>query len=975
MTRKLKSKAQSRATTIDQLPIAQSRVEEYLSYLSGKSTVLADLPKPQSRTEEFLEFLCYNGGIGGGTGGMTEQEVLALISSLLKDVSFDVATKQLTFFKEDGSTKVVDLSSLVLKTEIDPFFKNATFSEATNTLSFEKENGQTVDVDLSPLTNISWNNLEHAFEYTHINLMNYNEKVTGYSYLGSGDTYRVDNDWSVFFLDVQAGEQYTVYRKQDDNSRYIFTDSVGGRKLNAATVNTKYPSDEYVGTSFTVPNTPVGISKVAIQFNHNQNTIKDIMVFEGVVNRIDGFVPYTDKKSIQIEKEVSLEFDGTGTDLKSQTIHSAIIEVNNKIPKEDDNKVFNVDDNSWDAAYFRIPSLVRTQKGTLLGFGDIRYNTASDHSFINSGCARSTDNGLTWDYRIAAHNDGVNPTYSRVMDSTAVVTNTNKVLLLLGSWNDNNAWTSGTATPKPDWDIILAESKDDGVTWAQRSIKDACANVPSNKLGWLGGVGAGIVLKHGQHRNRIVLPTQIALRSGSTTNYYSCCIYSDNDGATWTMSAQVPNAKTSENMILELNSGELIMSSRKDGSRSRDVFISSDGGATWSVYAPLTGVFTHGLANGSSSCQGSWIKYVTKNGHEIGLASYPKNTLNSFKRDNITIYMYDFTQPSGIRELLVPYPKAGNQSGAGYSCLNYGLDTTGKEYLSILFEDDGNLTFKDITYLLETIEDITLSEQKCSWQDLDNVIEIKEDYTFENLFADDPKWTGKTFLANGNQQNNTNYRARAFRVQYGKTYRFMNVRGENHNTVDSIAGSATCVEFNTSNNTFNSTTRVADGRWAVGSDKVCGRSYLEYTPTSPNVTHISINLQYRVLTDVEDEIMVWDASVTPHKPYIPGTQTFTKSTIINGDKVETEFNSLQGLTSTKLKEALEELSNRITNSGGGTLTSINNQTGANGNIDLSISETNEALKLNVSGTEVSQIQYLTEVEVDEISKNLFTYLR
>ena len=123
--------------------------------------------------------------------------------------------------------------------------------------------------------------------------------------------------------------------------------------------------------------------------------------------------------------------------------------------------------------------------------------------------------------------------------------------------------------------------------------------------------------------------------------------------------------------------------------------------------------------------------------------------------------------------------------------------------------------------------------------------------------------------------------------------------------------------------------------------------------------------------------MVWDASVTPHKPYIPGTQTFTKSTIINGNKVETEFNSLQGLTSTKLKEALEELSNleKITNSGGGTLTSINNQTGANGNIDLSISETNEALKLNVSGTEVSQIQYLTEVEVDEISKNLFTYLR
>ncbi len=118
----------------------------------------------------------------------------------------------------------------------------------------------------------------------------------------------------------------------------------------------------------------------------------------------------------------------------------------------------------------------------------------------------------------------------------------------------------------------------------------------------------------------------------------------------------------------------------------------------------------------------------------------------------------------------------------------------------------------------------------------------------------------------------------------------MNVRGESNNTVDSIAGSATCVEFNTNNNTFTPSTRVASGQWRVGSDKVCGRSYLEYTPTSANVTHISINLQYTVLDGVEDEIMVWDSSVTPHKPYIAGTQSFKKSVILNGDKVEIEFN-------------------------------------------------------------------------------------
>ncbi len=829
---------------------------------------------------------------------------------------------------------------------------------------------------------IDWNILSYTTTVKCVNLFDVNKIIKKVYYQASGGNANISYDvnWCSYNQKCKTGDTFRIAKRQHDSSTVVFLDEnkniVSTNSLTRTTVNGWQVYDVTVPSNTNIKYMGFNLHKPTL----GTNGFKDnVMLFEGHTETPKEICEYSSGGHVVVDgSEVNLTFDNSDTTLESKFVDEAIVELDDK--KADKIpfgglRVFDSSNNIWDSVYFRIPSLLRTQNGTLLGFGDVRYNTGSDHSYIDVGCARSIDNGLTWDYRIAVNNDRVNQTYSRVMDSTAVVTNTNKVLLLVGSWNDGNSWTSGSATPKPDWDIILAESTDDGITWSQRSIKDTCNNVPSNKLGWLGGVGAGIVLKHEQHRNRIVLPTQIALRSGSTTNYYSCCIYSDDDGATWTMSGQVPNTKTSENMILELNSGELIMNSRKDGSTSRNVFISSDGGETWSVYAPLTGVFTHGLANRSSSCQGSWIKYVTKNGHEIGLASYPKNTLGSFKRDNITIYMYDFTHPGSIRELLVPYPKAGNAAGAGYSCLNYGLDATGKECLSILFEDDGNLTFKDITYLLETIEDIVLSEQKCSWEDLDHVVEIKEDYTFENLFADDPKWTGKTFLSNGNLSNSSQYRARAFRVEYGKTYRFMNVRGENNNTTDSITGSATCVEFNTNNNTFNSSTRVASGQWRVGSDKVCGRSYLEYTPTNANVTHISINLQYTVLTGVEDEIMVWDASVTPHKPYIPGTQTFTKSIIIDGDEVETEYNSLQGLTSTKLKEALEELANRITNSGGGTLTSINSQTGTNGNIDLSISETNEALKLNVSGTEVGRVQYLTESEVNEISKKLFIYLR
>ena len=543
---------------------------------------------------------------------------------------------------------------------------------------------------------IDWDILSYTTAVKCVNLFDVNKIINKVYYQASGGSANISYDvnWCSYNHKCKSGDTFRIVKKQHDSSTVAFLDK--NKKIVLANGMTRVTINGWQVYDITVPSN-ANIKYMAFNLHKptlGTNGFKDnVMLFEGHTETPKEVCEYSSGGHVVVDgSEVNLTFDNSDTTLESKFVDEAIVELDDK--KADKIpfgglRVFDSSNNIWDSVYFRIPSLLRTQNGTLLGFGDVRYNTGSDHSYIDIGCARSIDNGLTWDYRIAANNDRVNQTYSRVMDSTAVVTNTNKVLLLVGSWNDGNSWTSGSATPKPDWDIILAESTDDGITWSQRSIKDTCNNVPSNKLGWLGGVGAGIVLKHGQHRNRIVLPTQIALRSGSTTNYYSCCIYSDDDGATWTMSGQVPNIKTSENMILELNSGELIMNSRKDGSTSRDVFVSSDGGETWSVYAPLTGIFTHGLANRSSSCQGSWIKYVTKNGHEIGLVSYPKNTLGSWKRDNITIYMYDFTQPDGIRELLVPYPKAGNGAGAGYSCLNYGLDATGKECLSILFEDDG----------------------------------------------------------------------------------------------------------------------------------------------------------------------------------------------------------------------------------------------------------------------------------------------
>lgn len=56
------------AKDLANLPVyVGSRSEAFLNYIVGRATDLNSLPVAGSRIEEYLEYLCYNGGIGGGS--------------------------------------------------------------------------------------------------------------------------------------------------------------------------------------------------------------------------------------------------------------------------------------------------------------------------------------------------------------------------------------------------------------------------------------------------------------------------------------------------------------------------------------------------------------------------------------------------------------------------------------------------------------------------------------------------------------------------------------------------------------------------------------------------------------------------------------------------------------------------------------------------------------------------------------------
>ena len=110
----------TKATTIDQLPPAYSRVEHYLDYLCGRATDIYALPRPQSRVEEFLEYLCHNGGIGGGGGANPNPFVNAQLNGDILELT-----------RESGLVEQIDLSQL-------DFVKD--WEDSSHTVKITKQN-------------------------------------------------------------------------------------------------------------------------------------------------------------------------------------------------------------------------------------------------------------------------------------------------------------------------------------------------------------------------------------------------------------------------------------------------------------------------------------------------------------------------------------------------------------------------------------------------------------------------------------------------------------------------------------------------------------------------------------------------------------------------------------------------------------------------------------------------------------------
>ncbi len=338
------------------------------------------------------------------------------------------------------------------------------------------------------------------------------------------------------------------------------------------------------------------------------------------------------------------------------------------------------------SASFRIPGLVTTNNGVLLGVYDVRYNSSVDlQEWVDIGLSRSTDGGQTWKKMTLpltfGEYGGMPKAQNGVGDPAILVdTKTNTVWIVA-------AWTHGMGNQRAWWSshpgmtktttaqLVMAKSTDDGKTWSEPINVTTQVKDPS----WyflLQGPGSGITMEDGT----LVFAAQYI---DSTRVPNATIMYSKDRGETWHI-GDLAKTNTTEAQVAEIAPGELMLNIRDNRGGSRAVATTTDMGATWSEHPSSRSALPE------SVCMASLISVKAEDnafGKDILLFSNPNTTQG---RHSITIKVsFDggLTWPEENQVLL------DEGYGWGYSCLSMVDENT----VGILYESSvAHMTFQTV---------------------------------------------------------------------------------------------------------------------------------------------------------------------------------------------------------------------------------------------------------------------------------------
>jgi len=320
--------------------------------------------------------------------------------------------------------------------------------------------------------------------------------------------------------------------------------------------------------------------------------------------------------------------------------------------------------------YYRIPGITTTNNGWLVAVTDRRFGSNGDLPNNIDVVARvSKDNGVTWTEPVViAGTAALGGDYGH--GDPAIVTDriTGDVIVLVTS---KVGFFSGTPTNPPLIKMIV--SHDNGLTWdapidITSQIYGATCSDAVRKQFYSLFVSSGAFM---QKRDGTLMAVAPVRKTSSTTHstFGAHVISSTDHGKTWTMSNVSALLDADESKIVELDNGDLLVSSRHAGTRYYAT--SADNGLSWSARGNWNQLQEPG-------CNGDMIRLTSVSGGSTKnrlLHSIP----NAGSRQNVTVFL------STDEGKTWPVKKSICPKGSAYSSLTVLPDGS----IGCYYEEDG----------------------------------------------------------------------------------------------------------------------------------------------------------------------------------------------------------------------------------------------------------------------------------------------